>query len=108
MCPPATKSCPSERSVCPAQKMFAPAFTSAVFAPVAGSQRVGLSPLANEGHHITVPDGSRAAWTALYGQVVLADHWPTVAGSCATALEARINESRKMNPSQNGRRLIAR
>src|SRR6266550_9349199 len=105
MCPPATKSCPSDRRVWPAQKMFARAFTSAVFELVAGSQRVGLSPSANEGHHITLPVGRRAACTALYGQVTLGDHWPTVAGSCATETDASI-ERNALNKDQRTSRSL--
>ena len=54
---------------------------------VDGFQMVGLSPLSNDGHHSTLPVGSRLAWTALYGQVITGENCPTVAGSCAFADE---------------------
>src|SRR5438132_1415844 len=83
MCPPATKSCPLGRKAWPEQKMFAPACVVGVFVFVDGSQSVGLSPLANEGHHITLPVGSTWAWTSLYGQVITDENCPTVARSWA-------------------------
>src|SRR4030095_5479732 len=90
MCPPATKSCPLGRKAWPEQKMFAPACVTAVFVFVAGSQRVGLSPATNEGHHSTLPVGRRLAWTALRGQVVTDENCPTVAGSWALTDETAI------------------
>ena len=65
---------------------------------VAGSQRHGLSPLSKEGHHNTLLVGSRAACTALNGHTVLVDHWPTVAGSSASTLEAKIKGPKKKAP----------
>jgi hypothetical protein len=67
--------------------MFAPACVSGVFVLVDGSQSVGLSPWSKEGHHITLPPGSRLACTALYGQVITDENCPAVAGSWALADE---------------------
>src|SRR4029453_15225383 len=80
MCPPATNNFPSAKKERPAQKIFAPTCAIAVFVFVAGSQRYGLSPLAKAGHHRTLPVGRSAAWTALYGHGVLADHCQQLPG----------------------------
>ncbi len=62
--------------------MFRPEFLALLVAFVAGSHCFGAPDVAQ---NRTLPVGSMCACIALHGQVITGDHWPTVAGSCASA-----------------------